>query len=87
MAKTGGNYAFIDGANLHKGIQELGWKLDYRRFKVFLRDKYQVSLAYLFLGYVTELSGLYRDLQNWGYTLIFKPTLRNANDAHKLKGR
>ena len=42
----GGNYAFIDGANLHKGIVELGWRLDYRRFRVFLRDKYQVSVAY-----------------------------------------
>ena len=83
MAKQGGNYAFIDDANLHRGIQELGWKLDYRRFRIFLHDKYHVSLAYLFLGYVPEFSGLYRDLQNWGYTLIFKPTLRNANEEIK----
>jgi len=83
MEKQGDNYAFIDGANLHRGIQELGWKLDYRRFRVFLQEKYHVSLAYLFLGYVPEFSGLYRDLQNWGYTLIFKPTLRNANEEIK----
>ena len=78
------HYAFIDGANLHKGILELGWKLDYKRFCVFLREKYRVSVAYLFLGYVPEFGGLYRDLQNWGYTLIFKPTLRNAHK--ELKG-
>jgi uncharacterized LabA/DUF88 family protein len=78
-----GNHAYIDGANLHKGMQELGWKLDYKRFRVFLRDKYHVSLAYLFLGFVPELNGLYRDLQNWGYTPIFKPTVRNRHEEIK----
>ena len=33
-------HAFIDGANLHKGVAELGWKLDYRRFRVWLKDKF-----------------------------------------------
>lgn len=75
-----GNFAYIDGANLHKGIQELGWMLDYHRFRVFLRDKYQVSQAILFLGFVPEFTGLYRDLQNWGYTLVFKPTVKNGEE-------
>lgn len=83
MAKEGGNYAFIDGANLHKGIQEMGWKLDYKRFRVFLLDKYNVSVAYLFLGHVSGNEGLYRDLQNWGYRLIFKPTTKNAHEEIK----
>lgn len=83
MTEGAKNYAFIDGANLHKGIRELGWRLDYKRFRVFLRDKYHASVAYLFLGYVPELSGLYRDLQSWGYTLIFKPTVRNADEQVK----
>ena len=77
------NYAFIDGANLHKGVLELGWKLDYKRFRVFLRDKYHVTVTYLFLGFVPEFAGLYRDLQNWGYTLVFKPTLRHNHDEVK----
>ena len=38
--------AYIDGANLHKGVRSLGWKLDYARFLkrtgaqiVYLDDK------------------------------------------------
>jgi hypothetical protein len=84
MAIPPGNYAFIDGANLHHGIRELGWKLDYKRFRIFLRDKYNVELAYLFMGFVPHLAGLYRDLQNWGYTMIFKPTLVTTEE--KVKG-
>lgn len=78
-----GNFAFIDGANLHHGINELGWKLDYKRFRVFLRDKYDVQLAYLFIGFVPHFAGLYRDLQHWGYALVFKPTLPAAKDEVK----
>ncbi|MDD3399834.1 MAG: NYN domain-containing protein [Candidatus Paceibacterota bacterium] len=69
------NFAYIDGANLHKGIQELGWQLDYRKFRTFLREKYGVSRAYIFLGFVPANANLYRDLQNWGYVVVFKPTL------------
>ena len=67
--------AFIDGTNLHKGIEELGWKLDYKRFRIWLSEKYNVSKAYIFLGFVATNTGLYRDLQNWGYTIVFKPAL------------
>ena len=42
------NYAYIDGANLHKGVHSLGWKLDYKRFRVWLSEKYGVRVAYLF---------------------------------------
>jgi uncharacterized LabA/DUF88 family protein len=69
------NFAYLDGANLHKGILELGWRLDYQRFRVYLRDKYSVDRAYIFLGFVGGNARLYRDLQNWGYIVIFKPTV------------
>jgi len=44
------NFAYIDGANLYNGSNSLGWKLDYRRFRVWLKDKYSVERAYLFIG-------------------------------------
>lgn len=69
------NFAYVDGANLHKGIVELGWHLNYKRFRVWLLEKYGVNKAYLFLGFVPSNTNLYRDLQNWGYTVIFKPTV------------
>jgi len=84
MTKEAGNYAFIDATNLHKGIQELGWQLDYRRFRVFLRDRYAVEEAYLFLGFVPQFTSLYRNLQSYGYVLIFKPTV--LDPAGEVKG-
>jgi hypothetical protein len=35
--KEGNNFAYIDGANLHKGVNGLGWSLDYRRFRIWLK--------------------------------------------------
>lgn len=40
MKKALSNYAFIDGQNLNLSIQEMGWKLDFRRFRVYLTEKY-----------------------------------------------
>ncbi len=34
MTERKNNFAYIDAANLHKGVRDLGWKLDYRRFRV-----------------------------------------------------
>ena len=39
MIKKENNFAFIDAANLHKGISWLGWELDYDRFRVWLKEK------------------------------------------------
>lgn len=70
-----GNYAFIDSQNLNLSIRESGWELDFQRFMVFLKDKYQVEKAYIFIGYVQGNEGLYTYLQNAGYIVVFKPTL------------
>ena len=34
------NYAFIDSQNLNLGVQSLGWKLNYKRFRTYLKEKY-----------------------------------------------
>lgn len=77
-------YAFIDSNNLNLGIKSMGWNLDFRRFRVYLREKYNVSVAYLFLGYVPGNQDLYSSLQKNGYVLIFKPTLPDRDG--KVKG-
>lgn len=69
------NYAFIDSQNLNLGIRDQGWKLDFSRFRIFLKDKYKVSKAFLFIGYIKENEGLYDYLKKSGYILIFKPIL------------
>ncbi len=47
MREKRSNYAYIDGANLYQGILSSGWRLDYRRFRVWLLEKYGVKTAYI----------------------------------------
>lgn len=78
-------YAFIDANNLHLGtVKNLGWKIDYRKFRVWLKDKYNVSVAYMFIGYIKENTPLYDFLRDCSYELIFKPTIEDGNE--KIKG-
>ncbi len=77
------NYAFIDSQNLHLGIQSLGWKLDYAKFRVYLREKYGVERAYLFIGFVPNNQSLYDTLQHAGFILKFKPTTFDARGHRK----
>jgi len=68
------NYAFIDGQNVNLGFQKrLGWKVDWRKLRVHLKDRYHVSCAYYFVGYMPENTKLYTALQRFDYKLIFKP--------------
>jgi len=77
------NYAFIDGQNLNLGIRELGWHLDLKKFRIYLREKYGVEKAYYFIGYLEENRILYKFLQEAGYILIFKPIIRNRDGEVK----
>ena len=64
------NFAFIDGQNVYLGIQVLGWQIDWKRFRVHLKESYGVTRAYYFIGYLPENQALYRNLQLYGYTLV-----------------
>jgi uncharacterized LabA/DUF88 family protein len=89
-------YAFIDSQNLNLSIQNdlidkrtgkiiyKGWKLDFRRFYIYLSDKYKVSKSFLFIGRVNGKKDLYDYLEKSGYQLIFEPTLV-FNDEDKEK--
>lgn len=77
------NFAFIDAQNLNLGIQNLGWKLDWKKFRVYLKEKYNVSTAYLFIGYLQEKQDLYSSLQKAGYVLIFKPVFPDGGGEVK----
>ncbi|MDD5173911.1 MAG: NYN domain-containing protein [Candidatus Omnitrophota bacterium] len=73
--KRGNNYAFIDSQNLNLSIRSQGWVLDFKRFRIYLSDKYNITKAFLFIGYVNTNQNLYISLQEYGYILVFKPTL------------
>ncbi|MHA1549914.1 MAG: NYN domain-containing protein, partial [Alphaproteobacteria bacterium] len=68
-------YIYIDGANLHRGVISQNWKIDYKRFFVWLSEKYKTRKIYLFLGYLKKQNKLYNFLKKCGYILVFKETL------------
>lgn len=77
------NYAFIDSQNLNLGIRILGWKLNYARFRTYLKEKYGVKKAYIFIGFVALNQGLYNRLQEAGFILQFKPTVPDSDGKIK----
>jgi uncharacterized LabA/DUF88 family protein len=67
------NLAFIDGQNLHLGSLENGWEVDYKRFRIYLKDKYKIKRAYYFIGYYKKsFKNLYLKLSKSGFILVFK---------------
>jgi uncharacterized LabA/DUF88 family protein len=67
------NLAFIDGQNLHLGTSQNGWKVDFRKFRIYLMENYKVTEAYYFLGYVSSKEqDLYNNLQRAGFIIVFK---------------
>ncbi len=92
-------YAFIDSQNLNLGVRNnvvnaqgktiySGKKLDYRKFRHYLREKYGVSRAFMFIGMIPTNNELYTYLQECGFTLVFKSisTYMDASGHMVTKG-
>ena len=77
------NYAFIDAQNLHLGIKSLGWNLDWKKFHIYLKDKYKVTIAYLFIGFLESNRDLYSMFQKAGFICIFKPIIFDGEGKAK----
>ena len=90
MKKPQDNYAFIDGQNFFKSVQELENELealevglDLNEFRVHLSEKHGVKVAYYFVGYVRRYRSLYDQLERQGYELQFKEV---ATHEGRIKG-
>src|SRR3989338_6593093 len=77
------NYAFIDSQNLNLSIKSLGWNLDFQKFRTYLKEKYGITKAFLFIGYIEGNNDLYKSLQEAGFVCIFKPTLKYKDGKTK----
>ncbi|MDQ7008999.1 MAG: NYN domain-containing protein [Candidatus Gracilibacteria bacterium] len=79
------NIAFIDAQNLHLGTQTENWKIDFKRFRIYLKDKFKIDEAYFFLGFVdNEHQSMYRKIQRAGFILEFRE--HHSNMKGKKKG-
>jgi uncharacterized LabA/DUF88 family protein len=74
---------YIDGNNLYRSAKELGFEIDYKRLRGWLRQKYNPASVYLFIGLVPERVKFYEHLQSCGYILVFKQTV---SIGEKVKG-
>jgi uncharacterized LabA/DUF88 family protein len=79
------NYAFIDNQNLNLGVQKTGFKMNWRKFREFLRDNYNVEKAYMFIGYMANYEELYEQMHDLGYLVVLKPTVGMFNEPDKTK--
>ncbi len=77
-------YAFIDSQNVYLSIKNQGWRIDFERFFLYLKEKYKVERSYIFIGYIEANKHVYNKLKKIGYILVFKPTLIYKN--HSTKG-
>ncbi|MDD5197849.1 MAG: NYN domain-containing protein [Candidatus Gracilibacteria bacterium] len=78
------NYAFIDAQNLNSGLYKLGWKIDWKRFREYLREEKGVEVAYVFLGFMLGNQDLYLMLQRSGFVVVFKEIL--TTESGEVKG-
>lgn len=77
------NYAFIDGNNLYLGAKGQHLDFDYGRLRLYLRNALDVKKAFLFIGYIPANAQLYSQLQSFGFTLVFKPTVPYLKNGKK----
>lgn len=69
------NYAFIDAQNLNSGLHALGFKIDWKRFREYLRTEKHIEVAYVFLGFMLGNQDFYLVLQKAGFVVVFKEIL------------
>lgn len=78
------NLVFIDGQNLHLGTTENGWKIDHKKFRIYLKDKYHIEEAYYFLGFVSEeQQSLCKNLQRAGFIVLFREHVSSLKGTKK----
>ncbi len=78
------NYAFIDAQNLNSWLYKLGWKIDWKRFREYLREEAGIEVAYVFLGFMLGNQDLYLMLQKSGFVVVFKEVL--TTESWEVKG-
>lgn len=74
---------YIDGNNLHRGAKELDFEIDYKKFRIWLTQKYKTKNIFLFIGFLSNKKDFYKYLKTSGYTLIFKEAVMFSE---KIKG-
>ncbi len=70
-------WAVIDMQNVYKN---LGYKINWRIFREYLKENLNVSVAVIFMGFIKENMPLYISLKKAGFVLHFRK-VRKLNDG------
>jgi uncharacterized LabA/DUF88 family protein len=80
-----GNYAFIDGQNLHLWVKADGREIDLSKFMVYLQNKFNVTQAFYYIWFHDpQHEQLYQDIEWSGFTIVFKQ--QTVQSLSKKKG-
>jgi len=74
---------YIDAQNVHKGIKELWWIIDWQKFFLYLKKKYCVDQIIMFFWYIPKYQKLYDFLLKIGYEIIFKEVSIHSDGSIK----
>lgn len=91
-------YAFIDAQNLYRGVKNSfdywqkrgkknhydGWEIDMKRFFIFLKEKFKVSKAILFMGEDPKYQARREEFKKIGFDIVLKPYIKD--NKGKTKG-
>jgi uncharacterized LabA/DUF88 family protein len=67
------NIAFIDAQNLHLWTSSENWKIDFKKFRIYLKEKFKVEEAYFFLWFLDEdQQELYTKIQQAWFIVEFR---------------
>jgi len=67
-------FAFIDSQNLNVSTQKVGWKMDWKKFRIYLKETHKVDEAFMFIGYMPEHEAMYGQLHDAGFKIVLKQT-------------
>jgi hypothetical protein len=62
---------YIDGNNLYRAGKGLGFEIDYQKFGIWLRQKFNTNKIYLFVGFISAKIKFYEHIKRCGFILIF----------------
>lgn len=61
--------------------------MDWRKLREHLTEKYGVTRAYMFIGYVPEFEDMYMQLHDAGYAVVLKPTFDMTRPRPELSDK
>jgi uncharacterized LabA/DUF88 family protein len=77
------NYAFVDAQNVYMGTRGEGWTVDVFRLRRYLKERFNVTKAFWFVGYLRGQEPFYTILRQAGYVVIFKEVALDRDGTPK----